>query len=178
MHARSIFPVAILLAGCQNAGPAPSAPLTVIDQTASHAKHTLSEEASAASLPKEQLAAARRATVRYLDVRNAVADGYHDIDVTLKNMGRHFLRDSLLDARFDLEHPELLVYSPGERGALTLVAVEYAIPLAASREAPSGFIGRADQWFADQTFHLWTLHAWIYKENPQGLFNPTNTRVP
>jgi hypothetical protein len=25
---------------------------------------------------------------------------------------------------------------------------------------------------------FWTLHAWVWKDNPDGLFNPTNSRVP
>ena len=107
-----------------------------------------------------------------------MADGYVDIDVVIPNMGRHFLKVSLLDAKFEAERPELLVYSPHENGRMELVAVEYAVPLDLSATAPDGFRGAADEWFADHRFGLWTLHAWTWKDNPDGVFSPTNTRVP
>jgi len=44
--------------------------------------------------------------------------------------------------------------------------------------APEGFQGEADEWFADQRFGLWTLHAWAWKVNPASVFRPTNTLVP
>ena len=59
-------------------------------------------------------------------------------------------------------------------GKRRLVAVEYAVPLALSKRAPAGFMGRADQWDANQTFQLWTLHAWVYEFNPDGVFAPFN----
>ena len=58
------------------------------------------------------------------------------------------------------------------------VAVEYAVPLAASKRAPLGFVGQADEWDANQTFQLWTLHAWLFEVNENGVFNPFNPRVP
>ena len=62
-------------------------------------------------------------------------------------------------------------------GPRRLVAVEYAIPLALSARAPAGFAGSADQWSANQAFQLWTLHAWVYEFNPDGVFAPHNPRV-
>ena len=31
---------------------------------------------------------------------------------------------------------------------------------------------------ANQTFQLWTLHAWVYEYNPDGVFAAFNPRVP
>jgi len=121
---------------------------------------------------------ARRAAARYQDVQEALKDGYVDINVVLPNMGRHLLKESLLDAKFDAERPEVLVYTEEPGGHLSLVAAEYAVPLQLTDTPPDGFPGGADQWFADQRFQLWTLHAWIFRENPDGMFNPTNRRVP
>lgn len=129
-------------------------------------------------LPAKQLEKARRATARYQDVKNAIADGYKDIDVVLPNMGRHFLKEALLDGAFDAERPELLVYRDVPGSLLTLVALEYAVPLKLSTTPPAGFTGDADTWFADQRFQLWTLHAWVWKENPEGVFHSTNKQVP
>jgi hypothetical protein len=61
---------------------------------------------------------------------------------------------------------------------MKLVAVEYAVPLTLTTTPPEGFAGKADAWFADDRFQLWTLHAWIWRDNPDGIFNPTNRRVP
>ena len=58
------------------------------------------------------------------------------------------------------------------------IAVEYAVPLDLSKRAPAGFVGNADRWDANQTFQIWTLHAWVYEFNPDGVFAPMNPRVP
>lgn len=179
MKLRYLMLLAAAVAGCQSSDatvmtPTMSAVQAVVADTPHHPDAVRS---AAKQLPGRQLARVRRATTRYKDYRNAVADGYEDINVVLPNMGRHFLNDSLLDGYFEADHPELLVYAPVQ-GNLTLVAVEYAVPLNLSATAPEGFPGNADQWFADRTFQLWTLHAWVYRHNPDGMFNPTNPRVP
>jgi hypothetical protein len=125
-----------------------------------------------ASLPIEELAEAKAAAARYHDIRQAIADGYHDTGIVLPNMGRHFLNQDLLDTRFEANRPELLVYTPDSS---KLLAVEYAQPLTAT--PPEGFAGDADRWVPFGGV-LWTLHAWVWKDNPDGVFNPTNTRVP
>jgi hypothetical protein len=124
-----------------------------------------------------ELDRARSATVRYADVANAIADGYADINVVMPNMGRHFMKQSLVDDRFEVEKPEILVYSP-EGATLKLVAVEYAVPLDKSVNAPAGFTGGDDVWDRNTGFQLWLLHAWVHRDNPAGVFNPTNSRVP
>ena len=84
-----------------------------------------------------------------------------------------------MDEKFDWTRPELLVYADDPCGGKRkLVAVEYAVPLAASKKAPFGFVGKADQWDANQAFQLWTLHAWVYEFNPDGVFAPFNKRIP
>jgi len=130
------------------------------------------------SLPTAQLARAKQATARYRDVRNALADGYADINVVIPNMGRHFLKSALMDATFEVERPEILVYAPDQHDTLQLVALEYAVPESLSTNAPEGFEGSADHWYVNQAFNIWTLHAWVWKENPAGVFYPTNPNVP
>lgn len=179
MQHRLLLAVAIAVAGCQSPDPvaiASTAPVASADLSAG--QHHSPAYHPSGTLPAAELARVRRATARYQDIQNAIDDQYVDIGVVIKNMGRHLLKDGLMDATFDAERPELLVYSPGPNGRLKLVAVEYAVPLALSENAPEGFSGSADEWFADPNFHLWTLHAWVWKENPDGIFNPTNRRVP
>jgi hypothetical protein len=126
-----------------------------------------------------QLDQARTAADKYFDVDKAVADGYTDIGVFMPNMGWHYLNNTLLDEKFDWTRPELLVYADDPCGGKRkLVAVEYAVPLALSKKAPAGFVGRADEWDANQTFQIWTLHAWVYEFNPDGVFAAFNPRVP
>ena len=126
----------------------------------------------------EELARVKSATEKYHDVDKAIADGYVDIDLFVPNMGSHFLKADLLDANFEVEKPELLVYSPGANGGFILTAVEYAIPVELSPDAPEGFTGDEDEWVINQDFGLWVLHAWIWYDNPDGIFSPTNSRVP
>jgi hypothetical protein len=174
---------AIVLVGCGSSDDVtttePVAP--AVQAAVSAAPHQHPFQKSRGPLPVAELRRAKRATARYRDIRNAVADGYADLHVVLPNMGDHFLKagdGGLLDAKFEAERPELLVYSAGTHGHMELVAVEYAVPLDLSATAPEGFQGTADTWFRDETFHLWTLHAWVWKDNPDGVFNPTNSRVP
>ena len=125
-----------------------------------------------------QLDEVRNATARYLDVDAAVKAGYVDIGLYMPNMGWHYMKDKLVDGRFDLTQPELLVYADDPCGGKRkLVAVEYAVPLSLSKRAPLGFAGNADEWSANQTFQLWTLHAWLFEYNPDGVFAPMNPRV-
>ncbi len=125
-----------------------------------------------------QLEAVRQATARYLDIDQAVADGYVDIGVYFPNMGWHYLKPELLDERFEATAPELLVYEDDPCGGKRrLVAVEYAVPLDLSREAPQGFAGSADLWSVNRAFGLWTLHAWVFEFNPDGVFAGNNPRV-
>jgi hypothetical protein len=176
---RYLLAAALALTGCRSPEDAPTAPAaSAVPAALSAAPHHGPYRQPLGPLPVAELQRARRATARYHDIRNAVADGYVDINVVIPNMGRHFLKDSLVDAKFEVERPELLVYSPHENGRMELVAVEYAVPLDLSAAAPEGFRGAADEWFADQRFGLWTLHAWAWKDNPDGVFSPTNARVP
>jgi hypothetical protein len=126
-----------------------------------------------------QLDQAREAASKYLDLDVALAAGYVDIGVFMPNMGWHYLNQGLLDEKFDWTRPELLVYADDPCSAKRkLVAVEYAVPLSLAKRPPGGFVGRADQWDANQTFQIWTLHAWVYEFNPDGVFAPYNPRVP
>lgn len=124
-----------------------------------------------------ELASVRDATARFAVLDNALAAGYADIDVVMQNMGYHYLNADLLDATFELERPEILVYAPDATGVMKLVAVEYAVPLSLSTNPPAGFTGNGDVWDRNETFQLWTLHAWVHLDNPDGVFAPFNPNV-
>jgi hypothetical protein len=124
-----------------------------------------------------ELAQARRATAKYHDVANALADGYVDGNLYTSGEGYHYINPSLVDGRFDLEQPEVLLYAarPGEEG-LKLVAVEYVSP--DTFPVPEGFTGDDDVWESEEPFPIWVLNAWIWLDNPNGVFTFLNPRIP
>lgn len=180
MHYRLLLIAAVALAACRGPNVAAGRQSAPAARTAAVSPNSHEHVAPAPNdpLPVKELEKAKRATARYQDVNSALADGYKDINVVLPHMGRHFLKEAQLDATFDAERPELLVYKEEQGGRLTLVALEYAVPLKLSETAPAGFPGGADGWFADQKFQLWTLHAWVWRGNPEGVFHSTNKQVP
>lgn len=135
------------------------------------------EPLAANSFTAQELKLARQATAKYLNIDSAIADGYIDVNVVMPNMGYHYQKPEYVDSVFDITHPEFLVYNKDNEGAFKLVAVEYAVPLDLSLAAPGGFYGRQDVWDHNDEFGLWTLHAWIWKFNPEGVFNATNPLV-
>lgn len=131
------------------------------------------------SAARKELAAARAASARYHDINAALADGYIDVSFCMPNMGFHYARLDLIgDGVFDPAKPEILVYAPSATAnKMRLVALEYAVPLQLSDDPPEGFDGPFDYWFEDLTFGLWTLHAWVWLQNPDGLFSKNNPRL-
>ena len=125
-----------------------------------------------------ELQQARAATARYRNIENAIKDGYSDIMVDVENMGHHFMKTSIVDATFDIRQPEILVYNRNTDGSQELVAAEYAVPISLTpNAAPEGFSGPGDVWDHNTGFGLWLLHAWVWHQNPDGVFNPTNPLV-
>ncbi|MGI8583748.1 MAG: hypothetical protein ACR2KX_16235 [Chitinophagaceae bacterium] len=122
-----------------------------------------------------ELKQARAATAKYQNIKNAIKDGYADIGVDVEGMGHHYMKSSIVDGTFNIREPELLVYNRNEDGKLELVAVEYAVPFAYGE--PEGFSGTGDVWDNNAGVPLWFLHAWVWRYNPAGVFNPTNPLV-
>jgi hypothetical protein len=64
---------------------------------------------------------------------------------------------------------------------MELVAVEYGSPIKdINNPTPptEGFTGTADVRKTDTEFKLWTWHAWVVMENPEGIFAPMNPLPP
>jgi hypothetical protein len=96
--------------------------------------------------------------------------------------GFHYLNPKRLDCNFDPAHPEILLYAflPGQT-QLRLVALEYLIPYKCMPQdgpPPEGFAGDLDVWGNDEPVPFWTVNAWLYFRNPDGLFTSLNPRVP
>lgn len=123
-----------------------------------------------------ELQLAKISTARYNNIENAIADGYVDINVVVPHMGHHYMNSGYLDATFEIEKPEILVYSSNPAsGHMQLVAVEYAIPN--TEPQPEGFTGSYDVWDNNAGFGLWLEHAWVWEYNPDGVFTGMNPNV-
>lgn len=134
-----------------------------------------------------ELAAIRRALEKYQDPIVAVHDGYFStlgcVEYPSGGMGVHFLNPGLFGPVPDPMRPQILVYEPvGDK--LRLVAAEWFIPLATGvKERPSLF-GRpfdgpmeGHHPLMPVGLHHYDLHVWLFKENPAGMFSPTNPNV-
>lgn len=134
------------------------------------------------NLPHQELARLRAAVARYHNFKNALADGYTiDASGYVSHMGHHYLKASLVDGTFELERPEFLIYIPGPNGRWRFVGVEYAVSIldiTNPQPAPEGFSGDADVWVINNAFKIWTLHAWVGLNNPDGIFASHNPRIP
>lgn len=91
-------------------------------------------------------------------------------------MGYHYVNTSLLDTAVSVTEPEALIYEAGQNGELELVAVEYVVPFAVHAEDQTPPVLFGESFRQNHTYGLWTLHAWVWKDNPSGVFadyNPT-----
>ncbi|HSJ25393.1 MAG TPA: hypothetical protein VK929_12020 [Longimicrobiales bacterium] len=92
-------------------------------------------------------------------------------------MGYHYVNGGLVNATVEEFAPEALMYEPQKNGRLRLVGVEYVVPFSDWTEADPPVL-HGQEFHANETFGLWTLHVWAFKHNPAGMFadwNPTVT---
>lgn len=121
------------------------------------------------------LAAARAGTAKYHDIDRAVADGFVPVSPCVAipgvgGMGFHYLAPARLADGLNPAEPEVLLYAPDGEGDLRLVGVEY---LSAT---PETFPGGVEFHEPGPTpFH--TLHAWVWKNNADGIFADFNPAV-
>ncbi|NNF58492.1 MAG: hypothetical protein HKN04_09640 [Rhodothermaceae bacterium] len=160
-----------LLAGCDYSAPTDT--LAVAE-----APEALIGTGGLSATTLTELQQVRQKTRGFHDINFAQDHGYVQVTDHVPNMGMHFVRFAWVDGTFDRQHPEALLYVDDGAGHLEFVAVEYIVPFEASASAPRGFTGTADVWHADEELGSWTLHAWIWKGNPDGVFAPFNSLVP
>lgn len=119
-------------------------------------------------------------------------------------MGVHYFRPDLLGitgppnprvsgtgTHTDFLSPAVLIYEPREDGSMELVAVENLVFIssweAAGNDGPPSFRGTPyDRMEDDPATSLdeahmfdphYDLHVWLYRENPNGMFEPFNPDV-
>lgn len=171
-----------LVTGCQKEKESESLITSSAQSKALAVNKLLLSRIGSAQLDKgELLKALRSATSRYNSTTQAINAGYepddHCVSVPgLGGMGYHWVNGSLVDPVFDLLKPEVVLYETGDGGNLKLVALEYIVIN----------IGQARPMFGDHPFDIggtpvpvphWSLHVWLHKENPSGIFTPFNPNV-
>ncbi|RKN11563.1 hypothetical protein D7319_06445 [Streptomyces radicis] len=117
-----------------------------------------------------QLKKVRAATVRYQDVRLAEADGYTLGESCIPGLGYHFVRQ-VAESQDELEitEPNSMLYVPQEDGSLKLAGVGYV----SKREA--ALFG--EELSPPSILPYYTLHAWVWEENPNGVFEHINPNI-
>jgi hypothetical protein len=131
---------------------------------------------------KEWLQAVRQATARFHSKTQALRAGYVPTDHCVAipgvgGMGYHWLNPSLVDEVFDPLQPEVVIYAAGPGGQLKLVAIEYiVINDGQGRPEFAGYpfdIGGVPSL----TLPHYSLHVWLYEENPNGIFTRFNPNI-
>ena len=180
-----VIAAALVLNACANAPSAPSAPSQSANAPIAPSHDTLHTAATAgavvASASAGLLKAVHAATARYHSTTQATKDGYAVSSPcvshpTLGAMGFHWVNNALVDPVFDPLQPEAVLYAPGPDGTLKLVAVEYIV-INVGQPAPT-FDGRAfDVGGTPVPVPHWSLHVWVHRDNPNGIFAPFNPSV-
>lgn len=132
----------------------------------------------------------RDATRRFVNVDNAVAEGYAPLFGCVSGrdggaMGIHYLNGGLVgDGALDPATPEVLIYEPMPGGRLRLVGVEYLTfseAWHAGNEAPPVLEGQVFHFTGSPNRYAvpahYELHVWAWKANPNGTFADWNPRV-
>lgn len=97
-------------------------------------------------------------------------------------MGIHFV-NLTVQGPLDPMKPNVLLYEPQTDGTLKLVGAEWLVPLPAAAEHPTLFGEKfqgpmeGHEPLIPQGFHHYDLHVWLFRDNPNGLFSPTNSSV-
>lgn len=177
-----LFLTTLFLISCDSDSPVPGPDNSDIETFESHSNGDVVQQDLDSDL-RATLAQVRRATAQYQDVTVAEESGYVQVSPFVPGMGYHYLKESLMDAEVIPTQPEALVYvdNPADDSKRRLVAVEYLIPetlVEDQSELDGKFPGvDGDAWHHEHEIHAWTLHAWIWYDNPEGVFHPTNPRV-
>jgi len=102
-------------------------------------------------------------------------------DSTDGGMGQHYVNEDLVDPHVDPLQPEALVYEV-RGGKLQLVAVEWLIPAPADDADRAALAPTMPSLYGHQLHDafpvpFFVLHAWVWKDNPDGTFADYNPHV-
>ena len=112
----------------------------------------------------------RHATTKFHNLKNTIASGRVDLHLCVDHMGQHWANpETFSDGILDPLNPEAMVYTQNAKGKLRLVAVEWV------SDRP-GMVMNIPLHF-NPAVNLWVLHAWLYSQNPNGMFADMNPRI-
>ncbi|HEY0673287.1 MAG TPA: hypothetical protein VGD27_13510 [Longimicrobiales bacterium] len=151
-------------------------------------------QASPAPAPDQQLIdAARRASETFKQRSAAIRAGYRKLGPEIPEMGEHWINPIMIvEARFDPARPPMLTYAT-INGQPTLTGVGYALALRPGESPPpTGVSGTWHDHTATVAAELATgdhaqrahgarvvvLHAWVWLDNPAGVFADANWALP
>ena len=153
----------------------------------------------AAPVLSPALDSVRASLEKYQDPLAAVRDGFFstvacidfpeggmDGDVRFKPgaMGVHFLNLGNIGPVLDPAKPQVLIYEPvGDK--LRLIAAEWFVPAQLVEEGQTPtvlgqrMIGPMDghEPIMPRELRHYDLHVWLWRDNPNGMFEPTNPKV-
>lgn len=154
---------------------------------------------TAQAAPSPDLQAVKSALARYADPVAAVHDGYlstlgcveypegateGSMQYVAGGMGVHFLNLGYVGPELRPDRPQVLIYEPDAQGTLRLVAAEWFVPANLVSGPPPSIFGQQLQGpmeghrpIMPAGFHHYDLHVWLWKDNPAGMFSPTNPDV-
>ncbi len=160
--------------------------------------HLAAAQAPALATLSPELARVRAALDKYRDPIMAVHDGYMSLlgcieypkggaEGTMQypagGMGVHFLNPQAIGPKLDPAQPQVLIYEPtGDK--LTLVAAEWFMPVPLATNGAPVIFGKTLEGpmeghkpLMPTALHHYDLHVWLWKNNPAGVFSPTNPAV-
>ncbi len=144
------------------------------------------------------ISAVRAALAKYKDPIVAVRDGYYSsvgcvdfpgggmehgsMEYKPGAMGVHFINMGLVGPKLDSTKPQVLLYEPvGNK--LVLAGAEWFVPTQLAKTPPTimghKLMGPMEghEPIMPAALHHWDLHVWLWKDNPNGMFSPTNSAV-
>jgi hypothetical protein len=117
-----------------------------------------------------QLNIARRVVCKFRRIEAARAAGFVDTGLPcIPGQGYHFIKSSLVGTT-DIREPSVLMYDKDGN----LNSPEWVAPLDGFPTPPSIF---GQVMHADDDLGLWIQHVWVWKLNPNGVFEDVNPNV-
>ncbi|MEO6446543.1 MAG: hypothetical protein ABIZ91_00205 [Gemmatimonadaceae bacterium] len=145
-----------------------------------------------------ELLHAKEVLSKYRDPVMAIHDGYMSLLGCIEypsgsaegsmqyvpgGMGVHFLNPANVGPTLDPAKPQVLIYEPvGDK--LSLVAAEWFMPMQIAGDKAPVIFGKSLEGpmeghkpLMPTELHHYDLHVWLWKNNPAGVFSPTNPAI-
>ena len=180
---RRILVISLLLIGIQE------------KSIAQHVHAPAHHEAITDSSTLAFLESVRQGTKKYQDIQAAITAGYRPIGPDMPNMGQHWIHTELARRRgFNPSRPGMLTYLRVD-SVDVLTGVAFTQPVLEGESPPELSLQGATWHFHFRTLEteaispphhhdsdagprLAMLHAWVWKDNPDGVFAADNWGLP